>query len=179
MQIHWVNPQVFGENDRQGVEERLRKLAESRSDVIDVRISAQPGAHHRHGGQEVRIVCEARGKEIVASRTRPDAALALNEAMDVFERELGRLRHRRAEQRKGRERGSAPPEAGVIDEIRAEGDHGFILTDAGERVYFHRHALQGGLDFARLEEGQRVRLNIEGGDKGLQASVVRPEPPGS
>jgi len=179
MEIHWVNPQVFGENDRHSVEERLRKLAESHSDVIDVRISARPGAHHRHGGQEVRIVCEARGKEIVATRTRVDAALALNEAMDVFERELGRMRHRRAGQRKGRELHAAPPEGGVIDEIRADEDHGFILTDAGERVYFHRNALHGGLDFARLEEGQRVCLNIEGGDKGLQATVVRPGPPGS
>jgi ribosome-associated translation inhibitor RaiA len=103
MEIHWVNPQLFGENDRRSVEERLRSLAEGRSDVIDVRISARPGAHHRHGGHEVRVTCEARGKEIVATRARADAALALNEAMDVFERELGRMRDRRAELRKGRE----------------------------------------------------------------------------
>jgi cold shock CspA family protein len=179
MEIHWVNPQAFGENDRSSVEGRLRQLAEGRTDLIDVRISARAGGHHRHGEHEVRITCEARGKEIVATRTRADAALALNEAMDVFERELGRLRDRRSAPRKGREAHAAPPESGVIDAIRAAEDHGFILTDAGERVYFHRNALQGGLDFARIEEGQRVSLNIEGGDKGLQATVVRPGPPGS
>ena len=85
----------------------------------------------------------------------------------------------RGAERRGREAHAAPPESGVIDEVRADEDHGFILTDAGERVYFHRNALQGALDFRRLEEGQRVRLDIEGGDKGLQATVVRPAPAGT
>ena len=178
MEIHWVNPESFGEAEREGVETRIRKLSEGRADVIDVRVVARPGGHHRHGGHEVRITCEARGRQIVAARTKPDASLALNEAMDVFERELSRLRGRRAE-RRGREAHAAPPESGVIDEVRADEDHGFILTDAGERVYFHRNALQGALDFRRLEEGQRVRLDIEGGDKGLQATVVRPAPAGT
>ena len=46
-------------------------------------------------------------------------------------------------------------------------------------MYFHRNALHGGLDFERLEEGQRVGLDVEGGEKGLQATVVRPPPPGT
>jgi cold shock CspA family protein len=44
-------------------------------------------------------------------------------------------------------------------------------------VYFHRNALHGGLELERLEEGQRVGLDLEGGDKGLQATYVRPAPP--
>jgi cold shock CspA family protein len=145
--------------------------------VIDVRIAARPTGHHRHGGQEVRITCEARGREIVAARARPDAGLALNEAMDVFERELWRMRDRRGSRGK-REHPAPPPELGVIDRVVADEDHGFILTDAGLRVYFHRNALHGELDFEALEEGQRVGLEIEGGEKGPQATVVRPAPPG-
>lgn len=72
-----------------------------------------------------------------------------------------------------------PPERGVTDEVRASEGYGFILTDGGERVYFHRNALHGGFDFERLEEEQRVGLNIEGGEKGLQATVVRPPPHGA
>jgi ribosomal subunit interface protein len=179
MEIHWVNPGLFGEKERSLVEARIRDLTQGRTDIIDVRITARPTAHHRHGGQEVHISCEARGKQIVASRERPDASLALNEAMDIFERELRRLRERRSGQREGRELGAAPAELGVIDRVVSDEDHGFILTDAGERVYFHRNALQGTLAFEQLEEGQRVGLNIEGGDKGLQATVVRPAPPGT
>jgi cold shock CspA family protein/ribosome-associated translation inhibitor RaiA len=177
MEIHWVNPGLFRDSERSLVEARIRELTQGRSDVIDVRIAARPSGHHRHGGQEVHITCEARGRQIVAARARPDAGLALNEAIDVFERELLRLRDRRSGQRAEREHHAPPPELGVIDRVVSDEDHGFILTDAGERVYFHRNALQGALDFERLEEGQRVGLNVEGGEKGLQATVVRPAPP--
>jgi ribosome-associated translation inhibitor RaiA/cold shock CspA family protein len=177
MQIHWVGADAFGEAQRERIEARIQSLAEGRSDLIDVRITAKGNDHHRHGGKEVRITCEARGREIVAARTRPDASLALNEAVDVFERELKRLRERRLDGRTEREHRARPAELGVID--RVAGDHGFILTDAGERVYFHRNALQGALEFERLEEGQRIGLSIEGGEEGLQASAVRPPPPGS
>jgi len=179
MEIHWVNPGSFREEERNLVEARILELTQGRTDIIDVRITARPTSHHRHGGQEARISCEARGKEIVAARTRPDASLALNEAMDAFERELRRMRDRRSGKREEREHQAPPAELGVIDRVVADEDHGFILTDAGERVYFHRNALHGALDFERLEEGQRVGLNIEGGEKGLQATFVRPASPGT
>lgn len=177
MQIHWVDQNSFPQHQREVVEARILELAQGTNDLIDVRITARSNEHHRHGGQEVRITCEARGREIVAARTRPDVTLALNDAMDVFEREVRRLRDRRGGRREPGSRGAPPPEVGVIDRVFA--DHGFILTDAGERVYFHRNAVQGALDFERLEEGQRVGLAVESGEKGLQASAVRPPAPGT
>jgi ribosomal subunit interface protein len=177
MEIHWYNPEAFRADDRSSAEERIRELTRDRTDVIDVRITARPSGHHRHGGQEVRITCEARGREIVAARTRPDVGFALNEAMEVLERELWRMRHRRTQKREERERPAAPPELGIVDEVFAGQGYGFILTDAGESVYFHGNALHGGLELEGLEEGQRVALNVEGGEKGLQATVVRPAPP--
>ena len=87
MELHWVHPEVFREADRASAEERIEALGHDRADLIDVRITARGTGHHRHGGQEVRITCQARGREIVAARTRADAGLALNEALDAFERE--------------------------------------------------------------------------------------------
>jgi len=175
MELHWHHPEAFREQDRIAAEKRVADLALDRTDLIDVRIAARRSGHHQHGGQEVRITCEARGKEIVATRTRPDAGLALNEALDAFEREVWRMRHRRTQERE--ERPAPPPELGVIDEILPGEGYGFILTDAGERVYFHRNAVHGGLEFERLETGQRVGLNIEGGEQGPQATVVVAPPP--
>ena len=172
MNLHWVEPETFREEQRRVAEARLEELARDHSDLIDVRITARPTGHHRHGGQGVRITCQARGKEIVAARTRPDAGLALNEALDAFEREVWRMRHRRTQERE--KRPAPPPELGVIDEILADEGYGFIISDSGERVYFHRNAVHGGLDFERLETGQRVGLNIEGGTQGPQATVVTP-----
>jgi cold shock CspA family protein/ribosome-associated translation inhibitor RaiA len=175
MELHWRHPEAFREVDRAAAEKRVAALADDGTDLVDVRITAQKTEHHRHGGQEVSIVCEARGKRIVASRTRPDAGLALNEALDAFEREVRRLRGRRNGKRA--ERPASPPELGIVDEVRRDDGFGFILTDAGERVYFHRNAVHGGLDFERLETGQRVGLNFEGGRQGPQATVVVAPPP--
>jgi cold shock CspA family protein/ribosome-associated translation inhibitor RaiA len=177
MEIHWRHPEVFGERDRRVAESQLQELAGDRTDLIDVRIVARPSGHHRHGGQEVRIACQARGKEIVAARTRADARAALNEALDALEREVWRMRHRRTQQRV--EHPLGPPERGVIDRIFPAEGYGFVVTDAGDNVYFHRNAVRGGLAFERLEEGQRVGLDLEGGADGIQATVILPAPPDS
>jgi len=107
MKVQWHHAECFGEADRSAAEDRIGALASDHDDLIDVRISARTSEHHRHGGQEVRIVCAARGQEIVAARTRPDASLALHEAIDAFEREVWRMRHRRTQRRRAR------PEAGT------------------------------------------------------------------
>lgn len=177
MEIHWVHPETFRDDVRRAVEQRLRALAAGHTDLIDVRITARTTPHHRHGDQEVRIVCQARGREIVAARTRLEAALALDEALDAFERAVREQRARRDDPR-GRP-APAPPELGIVDRVFRDQDYGFILTDAGEQVYFHRNAVHGGLAFDALEEGQRVGLNVEAGEQGMQATVVRPAPPGT
>lgn len=96
MEIHWVNADALEAAQREAVEARLRELTTGHRDLIDVRITARPNGHHRHGGQEVRITCQARGKEIVAARTCPDLGLALHEAFETFVREVRRFRERSA-----------------------------------------------------------------------------------
>ena len=92
----------------------------------------------------------------------------------MFEREVKRMRERRKDRRL--ERTVGPTLRGVIDSVRLEADHGFLITDAGERVYFHRNALAGGLRIDALEEGQTVALEMEDGREGPQATVVLPAP---
>jgi cold shock CspA family protein/ribosome-associated translation inhibitor RaiA len=175
VEIHWSHLEELSPEKRTGIEARLRALAEGHSDLIDLRIVGKPTGHHRHGGQEIRITCQARGKELVVARTADDLGLALNQALDVFEREVKRLRDRRAVRRA--ERWVGPPHLGVVDRVLKEEGYGFILTDAGERVYFHRNAVTDGLRFEKLVEGQRVGLNVEAGEKGIQATSVVPAPP--
>lgn len=176
MQIHWTHMQEIRPEHRDKVEDRLRELAEGRSDLIDVRISGHTSNHHRHGGREVTIVCQARGKDLVASRTSTELSLALDEALAAFEREVRSLRDRRKEKRPERP-GAQPPLLGIVEQVHRERGFGFILTDGGEQVYFHRNAVQSGLDFETLEDGDRVALNVEAGDKGPQATAVVAPPP--
>lgn len=174
MEIHWVDCQDLREDVREAAEQRVRALAEGHKDLIDVRFTARTTGHHRLGNQEVRVTAQLRGKEIVVARTREEVGRALDEALDVFDREVRKLRRRRLSKRS--ESAPEPPELGIVDRIVPENDHGFILTDGGESVYFHRNAVKHGLDFEQLAEGHRVALNLEAGNEGLQATVVYPAP---
>lgn len=110
MEIHWTNLDGLEDKDRQGAEDRFRKLEASHNDLIDLRITGKKNGHRAHSSEEVRIACQARGREIVASRSADQVGRALHDAIEAFEREVWRLRERRRERRGGRvrpENGSA------------------------------------------------------------------------
>jgi ribosomal subunit interface protein len=172
VQVHWRHPNELSEEIREEAEARLQRLANGHTDLIDTWIDVALDGHHRKGNGRVSIRCQARGAELVARGEREDAELALQEALQVFEREVKRMRERRKDRRL--ERANGPTVRGVIDSVRLDADHGFLITDAGERVYFHRNALAGGLRLDALEEGQTVALEVEAGREGPQATVVLP-----
>lgn len=172
MQIHWRNAHELNDLARTRVDEQLQKLAEHHRDLIDVFIDVERRSeHHRGGPRKVEIRCQARGADLVAHGHADEVGLALRDAVRTFRREVTRLRDRRRDARE--ERPAEPPLRGVIDRIVREGDHGFLITGDGERVYFHRNAVGGGLDFDALEGGEAVALNYEAGADGLQATYVK------
>ena len=177
MQIHWDDLGEIDEGVRGEVEARLRRLVAQHDDVLAVRIAGQSSRHHRQGGREVHITARAKGRELAASRSGVDLGAALHDAVDAFARELRHLRARHSPRQPLRAGG--PALLGLVDRVnRAEG-YGFALTDDGTSVYFHRNALSGGLEFDRLEVGQRIALNIEAGSEGPQATVIAPADPGT
>jgi ribosome-associated translation inhibitor RaiA len=99
VEIHWRNMDDVAPAQRETVERRLLSLADGHTDLIDLRIAAKPNNHHRHGAQEVHITCQARGKELVATRTGADLGQALHDAVDAFVSEVRRLRDRRSDHR--------------------------------------------------------------------------------
>jgi ribosome-associated translation inhibitor RaiA len=99
VEIHWRNMDEIEATQRDAVERRLQALANGHTDLIDLRIVAKANNHHRLGGQEVHIACQARGAELVATRTGEDLGQALHEALDAFVHEVRRLRDRRADHR--------------------------------------------------------------------------------
>lgn len=52
------------------------------------------------------------------------------------------------------------------------GEFGFLETDDGREIYFHRNSVLEGA-FSQLAEGSRVTFAEEVGDKGPQASTVK------
>ena len=99
-----MNLDGLEEKDRQGAEVRFRKLDASHNDLIDLRITGKKNGHRAHSSEEVRIACQARGRDVVAARSADQVGRALHDAIEAFEREVWRLRERRRDRRGGRVR---------------------------------------------------------------------------
>ena len=62
---------------------------------------------------------------------------------------------------------------GAVKWFSPEKGYGFITQDDGPDVFVHFSSIQSE-GFRTLEEGQRVEFEVTQGDKGPQASNVRP-----
>jgi ribosomal subunit interface protein len=151
------------------IEERLARLAERYPRLIRVHVTLKHGRHHLRGAEEVDIVATCPGATLRAGKQAEEMRDALHAALDALERELAA--HHEVRRRFGKAPG--PRVAGTIARLFPDRGYGFILTDDGEEVYFHRNALHE-LDFASLPLGFPVELEIEQGVRGPQASRVFP-----
>jgi len=60
---------------------------------------------------------------------------------------------------------------GQVAQLDPTADHGFILTNEGTQLYFHRNSLLDA-DFAKLKRGDAVHYIASDGDTGPTASKV-------
>jgi ribosomal subunit interface protein len=151
------------------IDERLGRLAERYPRLIRMHVTLRHGGHHLRGLEEVTVVATYPGATLRAAKQEEDMGAAVHATLDAVERELA-AHH---EMRRHFAKAPGPRPAGTIVRVFRDRGYGFIATDAGEEVYFHRNALHE-LDFASLEPGLPVQLDIERGDRGPQASRVFP-----
>jgi ribosomal subunit interface protein len=151
------------------IEGRLARLATRYPELIRVHVTLKHGGHHRVGAEEVDVVANCAGATLRAAKQEEHMRDAVHAALDALERELGA--HHEARRHFGKAPGARP--AGVVASVFTDRGYGFITTEGGEEVYFHRNALQE-LDFASLRLGLPVELELEEGERGLQASRVFP-----
>lgn len=123
----------------------------------------------------VRIETRVPDKELVVSRdpgargAQRDPHGAVRDAFDAMERQL----EAHAEKVRGATKTHAAPLHGRV--LRTFPEHGFVGTNDGREIYFHRNAVVDG-DFEALEEGATVELSLVHGESpmGPQATTVRP-----
>lgn len=154
------------------------KLQKLYSRLIGCRVSVE-GRHHQHRTgniYSVHIEMRVPGKELVVSRephrpkdryAHPDAHTSLRDALDAAEKQLKEF--------KARQRGNIKPHAplfqGQVAELRPGEEHGFILTNEGSHLYFHRNSVMNGR-FEALKRGDSVHYVETVGDTGPIASKV-------
>ncbi|MBI5167739.1 MAG: cold shock domain-containing protein [candidate division NC10 bacterium] len=64
---------------------------------------------------------------------------------------------------------------GTIKRLIKDRGFGFIKSEDGREIFFHRSALSE-REFDALEEGQGVEFEVERGPKGPRAVNVKPSP---
>lgn len=163
------------------IESRIRLEAERLDEVFGRIMSCRvvvdvPHRHHKEGNfYQVRIDLKIPGREVVVNREPAqhtdyrDLDIAVRDAFDEARRQLEDL----ARVRRGDVKAHGPAEHGRVIRLMAEGGYGFLETPDGREIYFHRNSVRNG-GFERLEVGAEVAFSEEEGDKGPQATTVRP-----
>jgi ribosomal subunit interface protein len=151
------------------IDARLGRLVDRYPKLIRVHVTLKHGRHHRHGAEEVDIVATYPGATLRAAKQEEEMRDAVHAALDALERELAQ--HHEERRHFGKAPGARP--SGKIARIFTDRGYGFILTDEGEEVYFHRNSLHE-LEFEALPLGLPVEIEIERGERGRQASRVFP-----
>lgn len=112
MNIHWRHPSTLTPADRQFVERRIGALAARHDDLSEIWIDGgTPSGHHRSGDARVTIRSHGRHDSVVAIGQEEEQHTALRCAIEKFEREVWKLRERRAERRRGSRRMPILPQA--------------------------------------------------------------------
>jgi len=131
-------------------------------------------SNRRPGGEPVawvvRLSLTVPGGELAITRqAKPSFREALDDAFDAARR---RLQDYVREARGDVKRPAGEPHGRVTRLFAYEG-YGFITTDDGREIYFHRNSVTDD-DFDRLTVGTAVRFVETEGEQGPQASTVVP-----
>jgi ribosomal subunit interface protein len=161
------------------VRERVDRLEKFHGRITSCHVSIEAPHRHHHKGvlYHVRLDLRVPGKDIVVSRdpgddnAHGDVYVAIRDAFETAERQLAE--HTRV--MRGDVKAHETPLQGHVLRLMADGGFGFIATNDGREVYFHRNSVVDA-DFADLKEGQAVMLSVAEDEsaEGPQATTVRP-----
>ena len=163
------------------LEARIRQRAEELDRFFEritaCRVVVECGNRRHQQGNvfEVHIDLTVPGAEIVVGRdsgvnhAHEDAHVAVRDAFDAARRRL----EDHARDRRGAVKQHAVPDHGRVARLLPDRDCGFIVTAAGDEIYFHRNSVAGG-GFDKLEIGTEVRFVAQSSEsaQGEQASTV-------
>lgn len=161
---------------RSRIEREAEKLERFHDRIVGCRVAVIGRGRRRHHGDlyAVRLQISTPGPgEIVVDRNPPkdhaheDAFVTVRDAFNAARRRLQDHHRRWQGQVKVHE---APPQGRVVRIFEDKG-YGFIESDDGREIYFHRNAVVND-GFDRLATGDLVRFVETEGEKGAQASTV-------
>jgi ribosomal subunit interface protein len=164
------------------VRELLGRLQKFHPRIVSCLVIIEvPHRNHQKGNLYlIHIILNIPGGELAVKQhqklavANQDIYVAINEAFDRAKRALEE--HNRIQQGQVKRHSSNYSRGQVVrlfsnEEGDYENDYGFLETEDGRDIYFHRHAVIG-KHYDQLEIGTEVRFIEEQGDCGPQASTV-------
>lgn len=160
------------------IREKVDKLEKVHDKITSCQVIVEKPQEHQSSGSPYRVLVDVRvppGHELVAKHEPGQGEMhdslesIIRDTFDSVWRQLRKLKEKQQNDTKTHPHQQA---AAIVDEIFADEDYGFLRTIEGRRVYFHRNSVVHG-DFDRLQEGTGVRMVVEMGDDGPQASTVQ------
>lgn len=162
---------------RDNIQEHADRLERFHHGIINCRVVIDAPNHRHHKGRlyQVAINIEIPGHDVAVNRESPenhaheDIKVAIRDAFAAAARRLeDTVRERRSDVKTH----EIEPH-GRVTRLIAEEGYGFIETASGDEVYFHSNSVTN-KGFDKLAVGSEVRFVSEQGEKGLQATVVKP-----
>ena len=101
MDLQWHAKVEVPEKTREAIDKRIVDLADEHDDLIHVVIHVEGSNHHRKGVAEAKIRGQARGRELIANGRGEEPAMALDDAVEAFEREVRTMRDKRRDASRG------------------------------------------------------------------------------
>ena len=158
------------------IDEEIAEVERIWDRITSCRVALElPHRHKRHGKHfQVKIELVVPGKVLTVGRDPADhenfedAYAAVNEAFTTLRRQLREF----VRVKRGRTKRHEAQATGVVTQLFGDRECGFLRSEDGRDIYFHRHAVLGG-GWARLTVGSKVAYAEEPGDEGPQASTVR------
>jgi cold shock CspA family protein/ribosome-associated translation inhibitor RaiA len=162
------------------IRQHVGKLERRFRHLTGCRVSIEaPHRQHQTGNLwAVHIILSVPGRALAVTRephqakeryAQPDVYTILRDAFDVAEQELLKYKGKLGAD-------TATPDAhamlGQVALIEPGTDYGFLLTNLGTQLYFHRDSVTDG-SFEKLKRGDKVHYVEEEGDTGPVAAKVR------
>ena len=155
------------------IEKKAKKLDELYGRIVNCRVAFEVPHRHSREGRRYRVRIDLRfpGDEIAISRDLGESELdgyaTIDEAFDEAKRRLAD----HAAIRRGEVKRHEGPRHGWISKLFSYEGYGFIESEEGEEIYFHKNAVLKGA-FDRLRRGARVKFLEEEGDDGVHATSI-------
>jgi len=158
------------------IDATIREQAEKLDRIYDQIVRCEVVLDAPHQRQTKGVIYNVRmnvtvpgGQIQVKKEFHEDLYVCINRAFEKAHRQLKQFV---SQQRKDVKYHEEPP-SGTIAKIFPDDGYGFLTTLEGREIYFHENSVVGG-KFKDLEVGSKVRFVESEGEKGPQASTVKP-----